>query len=268
MSWLALVICSLATAADPAPFAGIERLDGKGEVRVGASEVAEYAVDTAARSTQVFLLPDGPRTVRALVVVAQPATRDAWRAARLRLVWDDDNPEPTHAAVDLSIGGMFDASHGEGVVGVEGDAWVFRLPMPYRSRAIVRIDADAPIAGLIRVRTTRENEPNAGYLHAREWNGGDRFTWDGRGHCVGVRVVGDESAKVSKRVTMTLDDAPARPLADLLTVKNEPRMWFLARTVALRPRVIDRRNSALPEKSAVLFYWYADRPASKRSGGP
>jgi Protein of unknown function (DUF2961) len=266
MFWLPIILCGLVPTADPTPagreavvLAGIEQLGRKGDANSDAAEAAEYPVETQARNTQVFLLPDGPRTVRSLEIVATPATAAAWRAARLRLVWDDDDPDKARAAVDLPIGlafGRNDAEVGNDspVIGNEGDAWVLRLPMPYRTRAIVRIDAQAPLAGLIRVRSTRGIAPDAGYLHAAEWSGRERLSWEGRGHVVGFRRTGED-------LKVALDDAPARPRAGS---KPGPWTWFLA-----EPARFTRSFSlsANADDATTLIYWYADRPGEKRDGG-
>src|SRR5262249_29907188 len=52
-----------------------------------ATETSEYLVDGIARSTHRFLMPAGPRTIRAVEIAVAPGTDDAWRAARWRLTW-------------------------------------------------------------------------------------------------------------------------------------------------------------------------------------
>ena len=288
MAWLAVVLCWLAPLADPAPvrrdavvLAGIERLGGKGGATTGAeaiaaAEPAEYPVEAAARSTRVFLLPDGPRTVRSLEVVATPSTAAAWRAARLRLVWDDDDPDPAGAAVDVPLGRAFgrtgDRLGDESLaVGTEGDAWVLRLPMPYRGRAILRIDADAPLAGLIRVRASRGIATDAGYLHAAEWTGPGRLAGDGRGHLAGFRLFGDEEKarrRAGEVVTLTLDDGPARPLGAGIAVNPTIWTWYVADPPRFTHSFAWGADADVPSGTTALIYWYTDRPGLKRDGGP
>src|SRR5262249_49804953 len=50
-------------------------------------ETFEYIVDGIARNTHRFVMPAGPRTIRSLEIAVAPGTGDAWRAARLRLMW-------------------------------------------------------------------------------------------------------------------------------------------------------------------------------------
>ena len=52
--------------------------------------VAEYSVEGIARNSHVFGLPRGPATIRSIELEPTAETIDAWRAARLRIVWDQD----------------------------------------------------------------------------------------------------------------------------------------------------------------------------------
>jgi hypothetical protein len=159
------------------------------------AETAEFRVEGLARSTHLFLLPDGPRTVRSFEVIPDPDTADAWRSARLRLSWDGDDPD--RPGVDLPAGVLFGqafevAPFATVLAGGDAAGWYGRFPMPYRRQALLKIDAGAPIKGVLRVRTTPGVEPNAGYFRAAvlsSRSSGSDFDWTderGRGHAVGM----------------------------------------------------------------------------------
>jgi hypothetical protein len=158
-------------------------------------EVAEFKVDAAQRSSQRFLLPAGPRTIRSLDVLVTPDTAEAWRGARLRVIWDGDDPRS--AGVDLPLGSFYVQAerilpHASLVTSYREHRWANRLPMPYNRQAIVQIDSEQPIKGLIRVRSVPEVDPRAGYLRAALRRGGRPWlTEEGRGHYVGMFLVAD-----------------------------------------------------------------------------
>src|SRR5207244_9223620 len=73
--------------------------------------------------------------------------------------------------------------------GAVGASWVIRFPMPYRSQGLLRIDTAAPLAGRVRVRTTRGVVSDAGYFRAAVWSpaaGRDRVGETARGHLAGL----------------------------------------------------------------------------------
>lgn len=149
MPVLLTLLGRIALGSEPSPLVAVEdpprtterRVTGK--VRAVPTEGAKYAVDAAARSTVVFLLPAGPRTLRSLEIAPSPATADAWRSARLRLIRDGDDLRS--AGFELSIDQVLE----------RGGATIDRLPMSYRTEAMMRIDTAAPISGRVRLRTSR-----------------------------------------------------------------------------------------------------------------
>ena len=159
-------------------------------------EPAVFAVEGEARSMQRLLFPAGPRTIRSLEVVPTPATADAWRSVRLRLIWDGE--DPAAAGVDLPLGLAFGQAAGAGpyrsVMTGKGEAgWYNRFPMPYRRQALLQIDTERPIRGTIRIRSTAGVDADAGYFHAAARKApaesGVPFEWlndRGRGHYVGA----------------------------------------------------------------------------------
>jgi hypothetical protein len=135
---------------------------------VGA-EKAEYTVDAIEHTSITFELPDGPRTIRSLELVPAADTADAWRSARLRLLWERD--EPAEAGVDLPIGFAFGQAFGSEpyrslVVGQTDRTWYLRFPMPYRRQALLQLDTERPIRGKLRVLSVPGAEAAAGYFRA------------------------------------------------------------------------------------------------------
>lgn len=182
------------------------RPEDLGAAGVRDAESAVFKVAGEARSTHVFLLPDGPRTVRSFEVRPEAGTDEAWRSARLRLTWDGESPG--EAGIDLTLGLAFGQGAGTGsesgptrsvLVGPseDGEGWSNRFPMPYRRQALLQIDAERPLKGTIRLRTVSGVEEGAGYFRAEEREarvlatGGD-FEWGderGRGHYVGAFLI-------------------------------------------------------------------------------
>ncbi len=156
-----------------------------------AIETAEYLVEGIARSTHRFLMPAGPRTIRALELEVAPGTEEAWRTARLRLMWEDAH---SGAGVDLPVGFAFarlpeTEPFQSLLMGQSGSTWSNRFPMPYRRQAFLQIDAEAAIRGTIRVRTVPGTAVEDGYFRAdyREIPsrpGGCELA--GRGHYAGM----------------------------------------------------------------------------------
>ncbi len=171
------------------------------------SELAQYLVEGLAKSSHEYVLRAGPATIRSLEIVPAAGTEDAWHAARLRLVWDDDNIGD--AAVDLTLGLAFGRVEGAGpyeslLLGQRKGTWYNRFPMPYQRQALIRIDTAKPLKGTIRVRTVRGIAPDAGYLHLVQrqsvpTQSGEDFNWlkaEGRGHFVGVLLSTEGKAKL------------------------------------------------------------------------
>ena len=149
-----------------------------------ATESSDFVVDGAVRSTQRFLLPAGPRTIRSLEIEPAPGTSDAWRDARLKLLWERDDRA---AGVDLPLGFAFARVLGVEpgsslLVGSSGPVWFNRFPMPYRRQAFLQIDSEAAIRGTIRVRSVRVAAADAGYFRASYREG-----VLGNALCLGIR---------------------------------------------------------------------------------
>ena len=79
---------------------------------LAGADVAHYEVEGLASSTHQYALRAGPATIRSLEIIPAAGTEDAWRAARLRMVWDHD--EAANAGVDLPLGLAFGRVEGSG----------------------------------------------------------------------------------------------------------------------------------------------------------
>jgi len=149
---------------------------------------AVYRVDGVGRTQVVFELPRGPRTITS--IEWQPAggtSETVWRSARLRLVWDDVDPEA--AGVDLPLGRFFeledpraaDAAHADDEARVaetphaRGDAATSDPPalrndarMPYRSQGRLILDSAGRLNGTFRIRSelSRTDLEGLGYYRA------------------------------------------------------------------------------------------------------
>lgn len=303
MLLLSLVLGWLAPAAEPGPtgppddLARVARLGaapGREPAPRGASETAEYAVESAARGALSYVLPVGPRTIRALEVEPTAATADAWRLARLRLTWEDDDPWTPLAAVDLPVGLAFGRAEGlppvdSVAVGTAGGAWVNRFPMPYRTGALLRISTDRPIEGRIRVQTTRGVTPDAGYFRGDERSAGSvsvSVSGTGRGQLAGVfavtegpapsgpgRVVLDGKDGGSLAAALGIDPrrpsprpGPGRVRGVLVSEGNAGRSaayrWFLTAPLAFRESFVVEAGTG----AAVAVFWYSEAPARRRGG--
>ncbi len=263
------VVLAIAAAPDPSAagvdLARLARLsDTPGVDRARPAEPvgerAEYPVESASRSTLVYALPAGPRTVRALEIVPDPATVSAWRSARVRLTWDSDDPDPALAAVDLPLVLAFGRCD-------DPSAWVNRLPMPYRNRALLRIDTEAPLVGRIRVGSTQAVDPDAGYLRGAVWDASRRLKGSGRGHIVGA--IPELSTELGSIMGLLTVGEEVRPILN----SNGPRsFWRLDDPVGFRegfmiepPR---RHDDAAPATQAVkgAVFWYSEQPREIRPG--
>ena len=168
---------------------------------------ATYEVDGTGNSEHVFVLPPGPATISSFELEPTEATADAWRSARLRLIWDQGpGGEP---AVDLPIGFAFgtlaDAiPFSSLLVGQRDGKWRNRFPMPYRKQGVLLVNATRPIQGKFQVRFERRVADDAGYLRAnlREalpTQPNEDFNWlneQGRGHFAGVLMWTQGKAKL------------------------------------------------------------------------
>jgi hypothetical protein len=167
------------------------------ELGVRDAEGAVYNVEALGRSSLTFALPDGPRTLRSLEIVPTPETAEAWRGARLRLVWDSE--DPAVAGFDLPLGCAFaQADRAEPyrsiLAGRDERGWYLHAPMPYRRRALLQIDSPRPIQGRIRLMSVAGIDRQAGYFRAayvasspmRPFDGNTCWSDRGRGHYVGI----------------------------------------------------------------------------------
>ena len=133
------------------------------------ASAAVYHVDVLAHSSLEYGARAGPATIRSLELIPEAGTEEAWKAARLRLIWDSDSVEA--ASVDLPLGHAFGwvegaESYQSLLLGQWKGTWYNRFPMPYRQQAILRIDTDKPLKGTIRVWTTPGVYEDAGSFHA------------------------------------------------------------------------------------------------------
>lgn len=226
------------------------------------AEPALFVVEAAAHSRQAFLLPGGPRTLRELVVEPTPATVEAWRSARLRLVWESDDPD-AGAAVDLPLGLLFgrfapDAGLNATLLADSaGPVWVCRFPMPYRAQALLDMATERPLEGRIRLRTTAGVAPGAGYFRAASWSGPAQFSDTGRGHLAGVLVVEErESVRLeADEGRLMLDDRDRGPLATALRLPGATDG-----AVAPAPAAATGRARAGPGGPSAAFRWLAADP--------
>ena len=181
--------------------------EGYEALMLGKSPAAGYKVEGIAHSEQVFAMPPGPATIRSIELEPTAETLDAWRSARLRIIWEAE--EDGEAGVDLpfayAFGTLPDAIGFQSLlIGQRGNLWYNRFPMPYRRQATLRIDSEKPIQGKLRVRYQKEVAADAGYLRAsyREalpTRPKEDFNWlseKGRGHFAGVLMATRGRAKL------------------------------------------------------------------------
>lgn len=260
MGLTAVLLCLVAFPGEPA-LDRLARLDPDSPAAPTApAEPAEYVVEAAARSTTVFLLPPGPRTIRSLEVVPTPATMAAWRGARLGLTWEDDDTAARHAAVDLPLPLAF-GRVGSGLVmnpaafGSATDSWECRLPMPYKARALLRIETESPIEGRVRLKATPGVPASPAYLHAASLAdpGGSsrRLEKSSRGHLAGIFSATIAEPSVGSLVV----DLDGRPIDGF-----KVPAWFLD-----APRRFQRGFSVASTASVqtplpVVVFWYSERP--------
>ncbi|MEW4569845.1 hypothetical protein AB1L88_18425 [Tautonia sp. JC769] len=121
---------------------------------------ARYEVDLLGRSRVIFALPPGPRTITAFRWVPDPDSPDSWESARLRLVWDGDDPE--RAGVDVPLG-QFARTDDD-----RPGSFVNDRAMPYRRLGRLVLDAEGPVRGSLRLETVPEATilDDRGYLRA------------------------------------------------------------------------------------------------------
>jgi hypothetical protein len=167
-------------------------------------DLAVYKVRLLAHSQVVYGLRPGPATVHSLRIRPATGFEEAWRASRLRITWDEaDDP-----GVDVPIGHFFGWAEGaipcrSLLAGENGGVWYNRFPMPYRREAILQIDTQRPLEGIIEVQSRAGVAADAGYLHATFRGPAARaledFTWlsePGRGHFAGVLLITEGKAKL------------------------------------------------------------------------
>jgi hypothetical protein len=236
------------------------------------------------------------------LLASNPAPADLARLARLRLTWEEDDPDPALAAVDLPAGLAFGRADGlpavdSLVVGGTPGVWVCRFPMPYRTQALLRIDTAAPLAGRVRVRTTRGVEPDVGYLRGAVWSGcgGMRVADSGRGHLAGALVVEGEPRPEGDRAQVVIDGRPLGPFPRALGVPGPDRIeagatagrlaaeanggapravayrWLVAvpipfrRGFAIEPAGDAAASATARTGATAALFWYSDRPGPGRS---
>ena len=171
------------------------------------AEAARYEVDGVGNSSHQYVLRPGPATIRSIALIPATGTEEAWKSARLRMVWDQD--DPANASVDLPMGLAFGQVDGASpyqslLVGQREGTWYNRFPMPYHRQAIIQVDTDRPIKGTIQVVTVRGIAPDAGIFHCVQrqslpTRNGEDFHWlrdEGRGHFAGVLLVTEGKAKL------------------------------------------------------------------------
>jgi hypothetical protein len=109
---------------------------------------ARYEVDLLGKGRAIFALPAGHRSIRGFRWVPDPDSSDSWQTARIRLVWDGDDPEL--AGIDLPLG-RFVLPEPDKNGKMNASVLINRRPMPYRSGGRLILDADGPIRGSFRV---------------------------------------------------------------------------------------------------------------------
>ncbi|GAC1463756.1 MAG: hypothetical protein NVSMB9_01600 [Isosphaeraceae bacterium] len=258
------------------------------------SDSADYLVELAARSTVVFLLPPGPRTIRALEATPSTGSADAWASANLRLIWESDDTGSPLVGVNLPLGLAFGRRSGQPpvesvAVGAIGGTWINRFPMPYHTSALLRIDTEAPLEGRIRVKTTRSAPADARYFRGIAFPGVPEDSKDaavsGRGVILVTdtdgtsgRLVGDaaswaflssasgdvhapatasrDSSSTSLGSGFLLAGPPRRPASMYAWLRSEPR-----------PAPSGTAPSTARREVAVeAFFWYSASPAPGREG--
>ncbi|MGE3819821.1 MAG: DUF2961 domain-containing protein [Isosphaeraceae bacterium] len=260
--------------------------------RVEGEEPAEYPLEVGARSSALFLLPTGPRTIRSFEIGPSPETADAWKTARLRLIWEGDDPESP--GVDLPLASMF-GRYGElGISGSlmldqseGGSSWRSRFPMPYRVQGMLRIDTERPLKGRIRLRSVAGVDRDAGYFRAASHPPDE----EGRGHLVGLLSVGDPTIPAARLFLDGDDLGPWDAALGLPRSAREPgehgivlgswhtsvganrKIWGRYRWMAADPmtyhqslrlegssgRAEDRRDVA---GSRSAWFWYSEWPGN------
>jgi hypothetical protein len=177
------------------------------EKELAGADLARYEVEGLENSAHQYALRAGPATIRSLEIIPAKGTEEAWRQARLRLVWDHD--EAADAGVDLPLGWGFGAVEGSSpyqslLLGQNGTHWYNRFPMPYHEQAVLRIDTSRPLRGTLQVRTVQGIAPAAAYLRASlrdaiPTRAKQDFSWlseKGRGHFAGVLLITEGMAKL------------------------------------------------------------------------
>ncbi|MCA1685629.1 MAG: DUF2961 domain-containing protein, partial [Planctomycetia bacterium] len=217
-----------------------------------------------------------PRTVRSLEVLPTPATSEAWRRARLRLTWDVDDPDPALAGLDLPFGLAFGRARGlpaveSLAVGTSGGAWFNRFPMPYRTRALLRVDTGSPLEGRIRVRTTRGADADAGYLRgarcstAISGSGATaprRVAGSGRAHLAGLFLVSEGGPLTSATAGTGVLIVTGKPLASLASLLEPEGRATPARSEfgPVRGSLVPGSEAGRPADRSAVYRWFLSDP--------
>jgi len=128
---------------------------------------ARYEGDLVGQAQATCALPAGPRTIRRFVWVPDPEAPGAWRSARLRLIWDGDDPD--RAGVDVPLGRFVSPVPERADADRDGSAsprrFVNRRSMPYRRSGRLVIEAEDPVRGAFRL-DVEAGLGSRGYLRA------------------------------------------------------------------------------------------------------
>jgi hypothetical protein len=133
--------------------------------------------------------------------------------------------------------------------------------MPYRTRAVLRIDTDAPLAGRLTVRSTRGVAADVGYFRAAARSA--RPGAAGPGRLAGLLVdPGPRRAAGAGR--LVIDGRPAGNLAEQPGTSGVDRVachWFVSGPVVFQHWI----SIEGAEGATVALFWYAQSPGPGRA---
>jgi hypothetical protein len=178
-----------------------DREDGAGADLIHA----RYEVDLLGKGRAVFALPAGRRAIQGFRWIPAPDSPGSWRSARIRLVWDGD--DPGRAGIDLPLGHfVLPEPDEQGDGEANAPVLINRRAMPYRSGGRLVIDADGPIRGSFRVDSGpigTDFEPR-GYLRSEVVPTGERSGPDPQ-----IEIEGDDAGVPAPPVRYWYDRRPA-----------------------------------------------------------